>query len=129
MNRGQSCRVRLPSQERAHGSAENPRRGHGLFANVNHAGRANQLAGWDVVQRVVDQILAGNPVDESVEVRAGMFAKLHDVPIPGRAAVVVTGNGLHTEGRRVSKGLRQVDDQGIGAQGLGQVDDIDAVIA
>src|SRR4051794_5534054 len=62
-----------------------------LRSYINHAGGANELVNWDPVDAVVGQVLAAHPVDGRVEMRAGMLAGRECVPVPGRAALVITG--------------------------------------
>src|SRR6202050_3038695 len=54
-----------------------------LRGHVDHAGWADELLRRNRIGRVVGQILSRHPVHGGVEVRAGMFAKPHRIPVPG----------------------------------------------
>ena len=62
-----------------------------LARDVDHARRSDEAARRDRVAGVVRQILARDPVNRRVEVRAGVLAELERVPVPRRPLVVVRG--------------------------------------
>ena len=90
--------------------------------SITQAGPTKRRGG-NRVAGVVGQILAGDPVNRRVEVRAGVLAHVDRVPVPGRPLVVVArddcsivtpGDGAKIGGRPITgvvrpERLRQVD--------------------
>src|SRR6185436_13944334 len=91
----------------------------------DHAGRTDEAPRGDRVAGIVRQVLAGNPVDRSVEVGAGVLAEMEGVPVPARAFVVVPGNHLDRHPGRGGELRRQTDHRSVRTEGLGQIDDPD----
>ena len=58
-------------------------------AAVDHAGRSNKMLDRQHIKRIVRAVAAGNPVDRRVEMRAGVLAEAHIVPVLSRPAIVV----------------------------------------
>ena len=56
--------------------------GGGFFRAVEHARRSHEIDNRYGVGRVVGQVLARDPVDRRVEMRAGVLAAREIVPIP-----------------------------------------------
>ena len=92
---------RFPAFERRRPSAGNRDRGRPRHVtSITQAGPTNRRAG-NRVARVVGQVLAGDPVDGRVEVRAGVLAERERVPVPARSALVVAGE-LRRSSRRAT---------------------------
>ena len=87
---------------------------------------ATKCSSWNRVDRVVRQILARDPVDRRVEVRAGVLAAREVVPVPARAARVVGRDLLDPERPTLAHLGRQRDLRKVGRERLRQVDDADA---
>src|SRR5258708_21287284 len=79
----------------------------GLFAAVDDEGRPDEALRWNAVDGVIRQVLARDPVDRCVEVRAGVLATGEVVPIPGRPALVVVRHLLDAERPALSHLRRQ----------------------
>ena len=105
-------------------SAKSGLAAHSFEQSITQAGAMN-FRDVDRIDRVVGQILAGNPVDRRVEVRSGMLAETDVVPVPGRSALVVARHLLHPERRALSQLGRQHDGREFLRQRLRQVDDAD----
>jgi len=68
-----------------------------LRAAIDHASRGDEMIHRQSVGRIIRQGAARDPVYRCVEVRAGMLAEAHIVPVPSRPTIVVTRNFLHAE--------------------------------
>src|ERR1051326_729137 len=76
---------------------------------IQNRRRADEALGRDAVGGVLRQVLARDPVDRRVEVRAGVLAAGEVVPIPGGPALVVARHLLDPERPRLSHLGRQAD--------------------
>ena len=59
-------------------------------AYVNHACRADELLGINLVNAAFGQIFTAYPVNRCIKMRPGMFTGFKAVPVPGRPAIIVT---------------------------------------
>src|SRR5260370_42314329 len=59
---------------------------------VDHAGRGDEPAREDGIRCIVRQILARDPMNRCVKVRAGVLAHVEGLPIPGKSATVISRN-------------------------------------
>ncbi len=101
--------------------------GRGLLGEVEHVDRADELLDGERVGRAVGIVLAGYPVDRRVEMRAGMLAELQPVPGPPGTVLVVGGDGVDLDLRRVDRELRrQLDQRRVGTEHGGEVHHLDA---
>ena len=91
--------------------------------HVDDASGADEFARRDRVGRILGQILAGDPVDRRVEVRARVFAEGQDVPVPGRPTVIVARDLGERQPRRRREDRRQIDHRRLGAEWRGEVHD------
>ena len=94
----------------------------GLGRLVDHDRRPDQPLrrhGGDVLA-----VLAADPVDRRVEVRADVLADLEPVPRPRRPAVVVAADLVPRQARRVRERRRELEDGRVLAERLGEVDDL-----
>ena len=64
-----------------------------VFGYVEDAGGADEFFRRDAIDGRGRQVLAGDPVDGSIEMGAGVLAGFEGVPIPEGAARVVAGGG------------------------------------
>src|SRR5271169_1997981 len=97
-----------------------------VFGYVDDTGGADEFSWWDAVDGRVREVLAGNPVDGSVEMGAGVLAGLEGVPIPEGAAGIVAGEFAEGEGRSVVPlGGEREEGRG-GTQWEGEIDDAQA---
>ena len=79
-----------------------------LGRHVDDAGRRHQLLHVYRFGSVVRVVLAGDPVDRRVEVRARVFAAGDVVPVPGRPALVEVRDLVQAERRALSVLRRQM---------------------
>ena len=94
-----------------------------LALDVDHARRSGEARHRDGVARVVRQVLARNPVNRRVEVRAGVLAEAQRVPVPRRSLVVVARDDLNRHAWRRREDRRQADDRRRRPERLRQIDD------
>src|ERR687895_2643304 len=95
----------------------------GLSRPVDHDRRPDQVPGRNLVHVVL--VLARDPVDRRVEVRADVLAALEPVPVPGRSPLVVPTELVQSEPGRVRERRRQLDDRGLLGQRLREVNHLD----
>ncbi len=93
---------------------------------IDDASRADEFARGDRVGSVLGQILAGDPVDRRVEMRARVLAEGQDVPVPRRPAGVVARDLGERQPRRRREDRRQIDHRRLGAECRGEVDDAES---
>ena len=94
-------------------------------AAIDDAGRRDEVFDRQRVGRIVRPIAAGDPVNGGVEMRAGMLAEAHIVPVPGRPALVVARDFLHAKRPALAHLRRQHDRRKIRRQRLCQIDDVE----
>src|SRR5919108_2278627 len=102
--------------------------GGALLGAVDDRCRGDEFCHVDGIDRVVRQVLAGNPVDRRVEMRPGVLAETDVVPVPGRAALIVARHFFHAERRALPELGRQHDGRELLCQRLREVDDTDVAI-
>src|SRR5262249_25989541 len=61
----------------------------GLPRDIDDARWPDEAVDRNVVRSIIRMVLAGNPVNRRIEVRAGVLAASDIVPVPGRTAGVV----------------------------------------
>src|SRR6267143_1954961 len=94
----------------------------GFAAAIEHAGWSDEALGRNAVGRIVGQILARDPVDRRVEMRAGVLAAGKIVPVPCRPALVVARHFLDAERPSLAHLRRQRDLRELGGESLREVD-------
>ena len=98
----------------------------GFPTAIDDAGRRDEVFDRQGIGRIVRQVAAGDPVNGSVEMGAGMLAEAHIVPVPSRSAVVVARDLLHAKRPALAHLRRQHDRREIRRQRLCQIDDVNA---
>ena len=89
---------------------------------MTHTGATKFLTGI----RSVLIILAGDPVDGRVEMRAGVLAELEPAPRPERPVLIIMRDFVHLHRGRVLADLRRQKEHGrVGPERSGQVDNFD----
>jgi hypothetical protein len=96
-----------------------------LLAAIDDERRPDEALGRDTVDRAVRQVLARNPVNRRIEMRAGVLAAGKIVPVPGWPALVVVRHLLDAEGPGLSHLRRQRNRRELGRQRLGEIDHLD----
>ena len=94
-----------------------------LAAAIDDAGRRDEMLNRKRIDGIVRHVAAGNPVNRRIEMRPGMLAEAHIVPVPGRPAFVVARDFLHAERTRLTHLRRQYDRRKVRRQRLRQIDD------
>src|ERR1051326_4376177 len=87
--RGNAAMLRFPLLDSIYGEQE-IRVFRDICCYIDHACRSNELPGWNFVHAAVRQVLAADPVDWRVKMRAGVLAGLKAVPETRRAAFVIS---------------------------------------
>jgi hypothetical protein len=95
---------------------------------IDDAGRRNEPLDRDRVGEAVFVMLAGDRVYRGIEMRAGVFAHLQVVPVPGRATIVVMRDPGNAEWLRRRQRRWQLNDRRRRPQRLGQIDDADRTV-
>ena len=93
---------------------------------IDHTYRCDQIFRRHGIDAVAGEIAARDPMDRCIEMRAGMFVHGDVVPIPARAAGVVTRDSLHPEWCALAEFRRQHQSWKIRRQGLRQIHNANA---
>ena len=98
----------------------------GLLRDIDDARRTDEAIDRNVVRRVVRVVLAGDPVNGRIEMRAGVLAAGDVVPVPGGTARVVARDFLQREGPGGGELWRQLDRRRRRLQRYGEIHHADA---
>jgi hypothetical protein len=98
-----------------------------LYRAIDDVDRPDEFLCRDGVGGAVGIILAGDPVDRRVEMRAGMLAEFQPVPGPERPVLVIGGDRMNLDlGRIDGQFRRQFDQRRLGPEHGRKVDHLDA---